>query len=98
VPSITFERSEPFAAIVEVVGGEDLDGAEGQNRTGDTVIFSHVLYQLSYLGTPGRGTPEYPEMISRRFRPTGESGRMDRGRWTSDGMVPWTLDSGRSQI
>ena len=26
-------------------------GAEGQNRTADTVIFSHVLYQLSYLGT-----------------------------------------------
>ncbi len=26
-------------------------GAEGQNRTGDTMIFSHVLYQLSYLGT-----------------------------------------------
>ena len=24
--------------------------AESQNRTGDTVIFSHVLYQLSYLG------------------------------------------------
>ena len=28
-------------------------GAEGQNRTADTVIFSHVLYQLSYLGTRG---------------------------------------------
>ena len=26
-------------------------GAESQIRTGDTVIFSHVLYQLSYLGT-----------------------------------------------
>ncbi len=25
-------------------------GAEGRNRTGDTMIFSHVLYQLSYLG------------------------------------------------
>ena len=25
--------------------------AEGQNRTGDTMIFSHVLYRLSYLGT-----------------------------------------------
>lgn len=24
--------------------------AEAQNRTADTVIFSHVLYQLSYLG------------------------------------------------
>ena len=26
-------------------------GAQGQNRTADTVIFSHVLYQLSYLGS-----------------------------------------------
>jgi hypothetical protein len=26
-------------------------GAESQNRTGDTAIFSRVLYQLSYLGT-----------------------------------------------
>ena len=24
-------------------------GGEGQNRTGDTTIFSRVLYQLSYL-------------------------------------------------
>jgi hypothetical protein len=26
------------------------DGAQGRNRTTDTMIFSHVLYQLSYLG------------------------------------------------
>jgi hypothetical protein len=26
-------------------------GAQGRDRTADTVIFSHVLYQLSYLGT-----------------------------------------------
>ena len=25
---------------------------QGQNRTADTVIFSHVLYQLSYLAQP----------------------------------------------
>ena len=25
-------------------------GAQGRDRTTDTVIFSHVLYQLSYLG------------------------------------------------
>lgn len=25
-------------------------GARGRNRTADTVIFSHVLYQLSYPG------------------------------------------------
>ena len=28
-----------------------LDGAEAQNRTEDTRIFSPLLYQLSYLGT-----------------------------------------------
>src|SRR5256885_7864056 len=27
-----------------------MNGAQGRNRTTDTVIFSHVLYQLSYLG------------------------------------------------
>jgi hypothetical protein len=30
------------------------NGAQGRNRTTDTVIFSHVLYQLSYLGASGR--------------------------------------------
>ena len=25
-------------------------GAQGRDRTTDTMIFSHVLYQLSYLG------------------------------------------------
>ena len=29
-------------------------GAQGRNRTTDTVIFSHVLYQLSYLGARNR--------------------------------------------
>src|SRR4051794_20495715 len=31
-------------------------GAQDRNRTSDTVIFSHVLYQLSYLGA-GPGSP-----------------------------------------
>ncbi len=30
------------------------NGAQGLNRTADTVIFSHVLYQLSYLGIKHR--------------------------------------------
>ena len=29
-------------------------GAEAQNRTGDTRIFSPLLYRLSYLGTKNR--------------------------------------------
>ena len=28
----------------------DIIGAEGQNRTADTGIFSPLLYRLSYLG------------------------------------------------
>jgi hypothetical protein len=28
----------------------EINGAQGRNRTTDTMIFSHVLYQLSYLG------------------------------------------------
>jgi hypothetical protein len=34
------------------------DGAQGRDRTADTVIFSHVLYQLSYLGVPRRRGPD----------------------------------------
>ena len=36
------------------VSVDDGVGAESQNRTGDTAIFSRVLYQLSYLGPPTR--------------------------------------------
>lgn len=32
------------------IRGRNSGGAQGQNRTADTMIFSHVLYQLSYLG------------------------------------------------
>ena len=32
-------------------GAGDGDGGPGQNRTGDTRIFSAVLYQLSYRAT-----------------------------------------------
>jgi hypothetical protein len=34
--------------------GGEWNGAQGRDRTTDTVIFSHVLYQLSYLGASGR--------------------------------------------
>jgi hypothetical protein len=32
----------------------EAESAESQNRTGDTAIFSRVLYQLSYLGLNDR--------------------------------------------
>src|SRR5262245_27708270 len=42
------------------------NGAEGQNRTADTVIFSHVVYPLSYLGTAERSRAKRTGMIPRR--------------------------------
>jgi hypothetical protein len=37
----------------EPASGSRFNG-EGQNRTGDTTIFSRVLYQLSYLAEAAR--------------------------------------------
>src|SRR3712207_523331 len=60
-----------------------LQNGEGRNRTGDTTIFSRVLYQLSYLAAgwsgrqgTGNGEPRPRSLIARRrrterFRPTG---------------------------
>ncbi len=59
-------------------GGEVGGGAEGQSRTGDTAIFSRVLYHLSYLGTAldctaGGGLWDAcVRTIARREPPAGE--------------------------
>jgi hypothetical protein len=46
---------------------------QGQNRTADTMIFSHVLYQLSYLaGPPAYGRPRVP--VPANKNPRGSSG------------------------
>ncbi len=45
----------------------DLNGAQGRNRTTDTAIFSRMLYQLSYLGT--RQTLREPQAIQDARRP-----------------------------
>jgi hypothetical protein len=34
-------------------GAHSRESGEGRNRTGDTTVFSRVLYQLSYLAAPG---------------------------------------------
>jgi hypothetical protein len=39
-----------FRPILGLPSGAECFGAESQIRTGDTAIFSRVLYQLSYLG------------------------------------------------
>ena len=47
-------------------------GAEGRNRTADTLIFSQVLYRLSYLGTRRR------EMGRESIIPALPTGRQHR--------------------
>ena len=51
LPQRAREGDTLFASGSGCCGGEN--GAQGRNRTTDTVIFSHVLYQLSYLGISG---------------------------------------------
>ena len=41
------------------------NGARGRSRTADTVIFSHVLYQLSY---PGNAVAELAARASARWK------------------------------
>ena len=43
-------------------------GAQGRNRTTDTMIFSHVLYQLSYLGTCGVSSGAWVAQYLRALR------------------------------
>ena len=41
----------PLVGPIVPASSNGADGAEGQDRTGDTWIFSPVLYRLSYLGS-----------------------------------------------
>lgn len=60
-------RNPPFLgrlrSSVETSGGAN--GARGRSRTADTVIFSHVLYQLSY---PGIAVAELAARASARWK------------------------------
>jgi hypothetical protein len=53
--------NEPREEVVRVstlelfVDSSDFPSGEGRNRTGDTMIFSHVLYRLSYLAARRNG-------------------------------------------
>src|SRR5438093_12686167 len=48
-------RTRSIGRTADLVGSVVGHGAQGRNRTTDTVIFSHVLYQLSYLGAGRAG-------------------------------------------
>lgn len=49
-PLIAYKGSLPFIASRGLWGG-----GKTRNRTGDTLIFSQLLYQLSYLAVSERG-------------------------------------------
>ena len=51
------------------VGIVDPRNGQGRDRTADTVIFSHVLYQLSYLASGG-GNIGRPPGKAKDFRPS----------------------------
>ncbi len=55
----------------------DEGGAESQNRTGDTAIFSRVLYQLSYLGPMANQAFGRPSAIRRIARCSRSAQRDD---------------------
>ena len=51
---IPYPPTQVWAVPIDFKGLQN--GAQGRDRTTDTVIFSHVLYQLSYLGPNFRAT------------------------------------------
>ena len=57
----------------------EMNGAQGRNRTTDTMIFSHVLYQLSYLGTGERGLALVWSGLVDRRGPSGAAISSDAG-------------------
>jgi hypothetical protein len=65
------QRGTPHAAEITATTRDALSGTkflvQGRNRTTDTVIFSHVIYQLSYLGA-ARGADDRTAIESGRDR------------------------------
>ena len=53
------------------VATTDQGGAESQIRTGDTAIFSRVLYQLSYLGPMANQPSAARRRVERYHGPRG---------------------------
>jgi hypothetical protein len=49
LPGCAMKRNRTTDRL-RVACGQKSSGAQGRDRTTDTVIFNHVLYQLSYLG------------------------------------------------
>ena len=68
-----FGNGAAQSAILRLVAGECQRSGEGRNRTGDTTVFSRVLYRLSYLAR----TLSLPALsVNQRSRPeAGFAGR-----------------------
>jgi hypothetical protein len=62
------------------------NGARGRNRTADTMIFSHVLYQLSYPGSAAAAVPE----------PLGSGPASGWKRAYGEAKPPWQARSGEA--
>jgi hypothetical protein len=59
-----WDRSRPFEIIMARAARRISNGdGEGRNRTGDTTVFSRVLYQLSYLAWDGPKSSLDPRKI-----------------------------------
>ena len=69
------------------------NGAEGQNRTGDTRIFSPLLYQLSYLGTKRFGGAEQGLKIIRATGPCQLKAWRTEGEFDKESKARTTWDS-----
>ena len=65
-------------------------GAESQDRTGDTAIFSRVLYQLSYLG-PMANQASVARRLAQDSMPPQSASRLG-GR--TEGLSPGPLAPG----
>ena len=61
------------------------DGAEGQNRTDDTTIFSRVLYLLSYLGAAIHSSGRRGDGLCRVPPGAGWDARPDWGKLVPSG-------------
>src|SRR5665811_1936898 len=74
----------------------EMIGAESQNRTGDTAIFSRVLYLLSYLGPVGRrpiGTDGATEDSTADLVEARQGGLLGRVHRTLTGELAEAVDS-----
>jgi hypothetical protein len=60
------QNSAAIQKVRGIIAESRGSGAQGRDRTTDTMIFSHVLYQLSYLGVAAAAAIQTGERLERR--------------------------------